>query len=293
MHALTRLSAALILNDRIVDDAGLFPPEELDMASALVRHRGDQAISKPVLSQRFVCPAGRFDELHQQLDDGDRIQVIALEPAAPQARMVSLEADDRTPVVALETSLPVDNQHKEQALEVIDQIAASRPHLDILVEVGLGPALEADLDLLQRHGHAAKVRCGGVRRELFLLPSDLARLVHHAIGREVPFKATAGLHHAIAHHDECTGFDHFGFLNLLLAVAATQKGAGTNEVEHILAECNPNVVLERIIVLTTHDGDQGRLPFRGQLQLQRAHRRSAAARPHCRPHLTPTTQGRD
>jgi len=107
------------------------------MASALVRHRSDQAISKPVLSQRFVCPAGRFDELHQQLDDGDRIQVIA-------------------------------------------------------------------------------------------------------------------------HHDGNTGFDHFGFLNLLLAVAAAQKGAGTNEVEHILAERIPNVVLERITGLTTHDaGESG------------------------------------
>jgi len=263
MHALTRLPAALILTDRVVDDAGLFPPEALDMASALARHRSDQAISNPVLSQRFVCPAGRFDELHQRLDDGDRIQVIALGPAAPQtqARVVSLEVDDRTPVVALETSLPVDNQHKEQALEVIDQIAAARPHLDIFVEVGLGPALEADLDLLQRHGHAAKVRCGGVRRALFPLPSDLARFVHHAIGREVPFKATAGLHHAIAHHDVYTGFDHLGFLNLLLAVAAAQKGAGNNEVEHILAERNPNVVLEPITGLTTHDAGEIRAAF--------------------------------
>jgi hypothetical protein len=100
-----------------------------------------------------------------------------------------------------------------------------------------------------------------VRRELFLLPSDLARLVHHAIGREVPFKATAGLHHAIAHHDGYTGFDHFGFLNLLLAVAAAQKGAGTNEVEHILAERIPNVVLERITGLTTHDAGEIRAAF--------------------------------
>jgi hypothetical protein len=64
---------------------------------------------------------------------------------------------------------------------------------------------------------------------------------------------TAGLHHAIAHHDVYTGFDHFGFLNLLLAVAAAQKGAGTDEVEHILAECDPKVELERITGLTTHD----------------------------------------
>jgi hypothetical protein len=266
MHALTRLPAALILTDRIVDDAGVFPPEELDVASALARHRSDQAISNPVLSQRFVCSAGRFDELHRHLDDGDRIQVIALGPAVQQteASVVSLEADDRTPVVALETSLPVDNQHKVQALEVIDQNAAAPPHLDIFVEVGLGPALEADLDLLQRHGHAAKVRCGGVRRELFPLPSDLARFVHHAIGREVPFKATAALHHAIAHPDVYTGFDHFGFLNLLLAVAAAQKGAGTNEVEHILVECDPNVVLERITGLTTRDACEIRAAFNSE-----------------------------
>lgn len=151
MHAETRLPAARILADRIVDDAGLFPPEALDMASALARHRSDQAISNPVLSQRFVCPADRFAELHQQLDDGDRIQVIALAPAVPQteAEVGSLEADDRTPVVALETSLPVDIQDKKQALEVIDQIAATRPHLGVFVEVGLGPAMEVDLDLLR------------------------------------------------------------------------------------------------------------------------------------------------
>src|SRR5258705_1059809 len=200
MHAVTRLPAARILIDRIVDDAGLFPPEALDMVSALVRHRSDKAISNPVLSQRFVCPAGRFDELHQRLDDGDRIKVIALGPAAPQtqASVVSLEADDRTPVVALETSLPVDNQHKEQALEVIDQIAAARPHLDIFVEVGLGPALEADLDLLHRHGHAAKVRCGGGRRAPFSPPPHLPRFVYPPPSRGEAFKTTAGLYHPIS-----------------------------------------------------------------------------------------------
>jgi hypothetical protein len=263
MHALAQLPATQILTDRVVDDAGLFPPEALDMASALARHRSDQAIPNPVLSQRFVCPVGRFAELQQQLDDGDRIQVIALAPAVQQteAGVVSLEADDRTHVAALETSLPADGQHKEQALEVIDQIAAARPHLEIFVEVGLGLALEADLDLLQRHGHAAKVRCGGVHRDLFPLPSDLARFVRHAIGRKVPFKATAGLHHAVAHHDVCTGFDHFGFLNLLLAVAAAQKGASTAEVEHTLVEGDPSVVLEHITGLTTHDARDVRAAF--------------------------------
>src|SRR5258705_9412616 len=193
MHAVTRLPAARILIDRIVDDAGLFPPEALDMVSALVRHRSDKAISNPVLSQRFVCPAGRFTELHQQLDDGDRIQVIALGPAVPQtaAEVGSLQADDRTPVVALETSLPVDNQHKKQALEAIDQIAATRPHLDIFVEVGLGPAMETDLDLLQRFGLAAKVRCDAGHRTPLPRTFALSRFVHYPLSPELPFQPTA------------------------------------------------------------------------------------------------------
>ena|ERR1700756_2178271 len=72
---------------------------------------------------------------------------------------------------------------------------------------------------------------------------------------------TAGLHHAIVHHDVYVGLDHFGFLNLLLAVAATQKGTGTNEVEHIPAEGDPNVVLERITGLTTRDACEIRAAF--------------------------------
>jgi hypothetical protein len=162
MHASTQPPVAQILTERVLGDAGLFPQEVLDMASALARHRSDQAISNPVLSQRLVCPVDRFAELHQQRDDADRIEVIALGPAVQQteAGVVSL-ADGRIPVVALETSLPVDGQDKKQALEVIDQIVATWPHLDIFVEVRIGPALEADLDLPQRHGHGAKARCGG------------------------------------------------------------------------------------------------------------------------------------
>ena len=46
------------LTSALVDDAGLFPPEELDMASAIVRHRRDRAAGNPVLTHRFVCWSG-------------------------------------------------------------------------------------------------------------------------------------------------------------------------------------------------------------------------------------------
>jgi hypothetical protein len=131
-----------------------------------------------------VGPIDRFAELQQQRDDADRTEVIAIGPAVQQteAGAVSL-VDGRIPVVARETSLPVDGQDKKQALEVIDQIVATWSHLHIFVEVGLGPALEADLDLPQRHGHAAKARCGGVRRELFPLPVRPGAFTTPFVGR--------------------------------------------------------------------------------------------------------------
>ena len=47
-----------VLTSALVDDAGLFPPEELDMALAVARHRRDRAAGSPVLTHRFVCWSG-------------------------------------------------------------------------------------------------------------------------------------------------------------------------------------------------------------------------------------------
>lgn len=55
------------LTSALVDDAGLFPPEELDMASAVARHRRDRAAGSPVLTHRFVCPVARLGELRARL----------------------------------------------------------------------------------------------------------------------------------------------------------------------------------------------------------------------------------
>jgi hypothetical protein len=58
---------------------------------------------------------------------------------------------------------------------------------------------------------------------------------------DLPFKATAGLHHAVRYTDPETGFTHHGFLNLLLAVAAAlSKG----EVEEVLAATDADALAD-------------------------------------------------
>ena len=68
-------------------------------------------------------------------------------------------------------------------------------------------------------GSRAKFRTGGLAAELFPTPVELAAVICACRDRDLPFKLTAGLHHALRHTDPETGFTHHGFLNVLAAAA--------------------------------------------------------------------------
>ena len=72
---------------------------------------------------------------------------------------------------------------------------------------------------------AAKFRTGGLAAELFPTPVELAAVICACRDRELPFKLTAGLHHAMRHTDPETGFTHHGFLNVLAATCAGRPTA--------------------------------------------------------------------
>ena len=64
-----------------------------------------------------------------------------------------------------------------------------------------------------------KFRTGGVEAQLFPTAPTVAAWIDAALDRETPFKCTAGLHNAVRHRDPETGFEHHGFLNVLIATA--------------------------------------------------------------------------
>jgi hypothetical protein len=81
----------------------------------------------------------------------------------------------------------------------------------------------------------AKVRCGGPRAELFPSPEELAAFLCACADTAVNFKATAGLHGAVRHRDEATGFVHHGYLNLVLGTARAAAKASPEVVAEVLA----------------------------------------------------------
>ena len=70
-----------------------------------------------------------------------------------------------------------------------------------------------------------KFRTGGTEAHAFPSAPALAAWIDAALDRETPFKCTAGLHGALRHRDDATGFEHHGFLNVLVATRHAFDGA--------------------------------------------------------------------
>ncbi len=179
---------------RLIDHAPMFPPASLSADEALAADRRALESPQAFMLARLVWPASAAGSL-------------------PAGREVSLVLDAPTDdrVDAVEARYRDD-------LGELEGLAA-----EVYVEVPIDDELDERLDAIAARGLLAKVRCGGAH-----VPGadDLARFVRACRDRGLPFKATAGLHHA-----HRTNGDH-GFLNLLAAaVFAGDEIAALEETE--------------------------------------------------------------
>lgn len=214
------------LLDHLIDHAALFPPAQLGMPDALAADRVARHGPHAALLGAFVCPASRLAELAGGLmtDETMPVSVLVDTPTVPRP------SDARLDLWMVELA--------RSAAEALVALDSAPPGLPAYVEVPRD-GLADELDLLasaRRDGRAvgAKVRCGGA-----VVPTDaeLADFLTGCAARELPFKATMGLHHAVR-----SGTEH-GFLNLLAACAAALSGG---DVVAALAERSPEKVVEAV-----------------------------------------------
>lgn len=125
-------------------------------------------------------------------------------------------------------------------------IAAAVPRtVAVYAEVGLGPGVHQTVQAVAQAGFCVKFRTGGTRADSFPDETRLAAALVCALRLGVPFKLTAGLHHAVRHTGPGAGFEHHGFLNVMAAVAAAHEGAGEETVASVLACREPESVARR------------------------------------------------
>jgi hypothetical protein len=119
-------------------------------------------------------------------------------------------------------------------------------HVPVYVElphVGSTGSWMAAADEVAANEFRLKFRTGGLDASAFPATHALARWIDAALDRETPFKCTAGLHRAVRHTGE-DGFEHHGFLNVLVATRRAFDGAPLDEVVATLEEREAAVLVE-------------------------------------------------
>jgi hypothetical protein len=240
--------------EALIDYAGLFPPAHLPMGAAVEEYlQARDGRFAPMLG-RFIVPASRISELLPLATTAIPVSIIVDAGSDPRtwlaraseiaAQIGVLRNDGRLLVEALEVPLPPLLSMRDSYDASIGQWAALNgrgelrgipSYLELPRDARLLGELSGAMAALARHRLGAKVRCGSVTGDA-PAPRELAIFVRTAASENVPFKATAGLHHAVRHFNPQAGYTMHGFLNLLAAAAHAEESV--DAIEAMLAAEN-------------------------------------------------------
>jgi hypothetical protein len=230
---------------RAIDYAGLFPPAGLPMAEVVQNYgryvRGDQS----ALLGRIVVPASRLDEFARSFEqecctDQEQPWLISvLSSKNPAKDMQRMERFSQGAALLDAIEMPVSSPEEADAL-----LQAYPQELIRCVECAPA-ALIGILPVLKRLDAAAKIRTGGTSPEAIPSVQAVAGFIVACAEAEVPFKATAGLHHAlrgefpVSYEPGAPRATMHGFLNVLTAAMLAWSGSCREAVAASLEEQRP------------------------------------------------------
>ncbi|MGE5126149.1 MAG: hypothetical protein ACM3PV_07650 [Betaproteobacteria bacterium] len=243
-------ASARALLASLIDYAGLFPPAGLSMAEAAAEYARWRRSPEAWMLGRFVLPAQRLDELAGVLAGVDPGHG---EPDAPWPLSVLLgpgpaDAERVAPGTAVaggRARIDVVELKGAAPREIEAALAALPAAVVAYVELETAGDPAPLLAVLRERGARAKLRTGGVTPQAIPAPAEVARFITACAAAGVPFKATAGLHHALrASHPLGYGPDApravlHGFINVFGGAALLHGGASA-ELEAVLCEEDPS-----------------------------------------------------
>lgn len=237
------------LLSEIVDYAGLFPPSKLPMAEAVKNYAAYRAGAHAWMLGKFVVPAARLDEFaesaknHFPEDEESlwHLSVLAGEDVEKSLRQIenfNVAYSNYTICDAIELKADAPAEI-EAASDIIPRDFTN------YFEIPVGENLADLVSTLAIYGQRAKIRTGGTAREAFPKSTQIVRFVRTCLAANVPFKATAGLHHPLrclkplTYEKDAPEGMMFGFLNVFLASAFAAQGHSPDVIQEILEDENP------------------------------------------------------
>ena len=220
-----------VLFDHFFDDAAIFPPGNAPMEIAVRAHLA--ALDSPLARHvgPFVCSADRLAAL------GDALSSVAVE---------TLDLVLVTPIGTAPVAITTVHEEPRLRLRSVE-VSATEPG-DPLPDVPAGTRL-----LVERPPRppfdlppdtSLKLRTGGETADAFPDDRTLASAIVRAVEEDLSFKLTAGLHNAVRHTDPETGFEHHGFLNVVLAVHTALDGG--DDLAAVLGERDASAVASAV-----------------------------------------------
>ena len=234
----------------IVDYAGTFPPASLPVADAVTAYARERNGPDEWLLGRLVLPAQSLDAVEDAAWDASPGEWQLSAIAGPDARAALARVNafnarwaGRARIASVEFS-PVPPDDIAGLMRLTDGTA------EAFFETPIDADLHARLDAIAAARAAAKVRTGGTTTTAIPSSAALAGFLYECAQRELPFKATAGLHHAVRscyaltyERDSATAVMH-GFLNFAAAAAIANAGGGRADIVEALDQPSVTVLME-------------------------------------------------
>jgi hypothetical protein len=228
-----------------IDYAGLFPPSAVSMADAVINYATYRNSNYSWMLGRFVVTAARLDEFYESsrdfvsrdADSEWHLSVVAGEDIDDTCRRIEQFTAASHGVII--DSIEVRANSTSKIKNTIDSLPdGTLAYFELPLDESLADLI-ADVS---ESGQRAKIRTGGVTPDAFPATRDIIRFVRGCLAANVPFKATAGLHHPIrcfrplTYEANSIQSTMHGFLNLFLMTGFAREGYREKLLEDVMEE---------------------------------------------------------
>lgn len=198
--------------DQMVHEAALYPPGSESMDRGIADRIFPENAAKVRIVGPFLRPVDRFSEMQNQFPSDEECDsaLLGSDPSRLANTYFTAVKHKRLRVTRIELALLDEDSDNFGAISYI-----GRHLLGVIVfaevprQADLGPIL----DRLALEAYGAKMRTWGLASEMFPSEEEVARFLVESLRRSLPVKVNAGLHSAVHHRDDMTGFEHQSFLN--------------------------------------------------------------------------------